>query len=169
MPTVSLTKPTAKPKQPPWYKDPARREEHLKKMDEGRARAIEERKALPVEDQLMAPAEGEPDYFALMRSLRNVRWDRVPLSLAESVMGIIEETRREGLSRLETRRARESTNRCSYCGDPFPQGRFSYQPKWTDLETQQPVSRLCCAKIQCRQKGMQEEDGQRRKRLEARG
>lgn len=137
-------------------------------MADGRAKELEERKAIPAE-QPMDLAEGEPDYIILMRNLRGIRWDRGAFSLMESLLGIIDEARREGLARLETRRARENTNRCSYCGDPFPQGRFSYQPKWTDLDTQQPVSRLCCAKIACRQKGMQEEDGQRRKRLEARG
>ena len=120
-------------------------------------------------------AEGEPDYLDLMRNLRAIRWDRMPLQLAQTLMSIVEEARTEGTGRIRAREERESKDRCNYCHEFFPGhgtaqgGRHYDQRSWHDLATMQIVSRMSCAKIACRQKLNAEADAERRKWMEARG
>ncbi len=154
----------AAPKKLPWYEDPERRQAHLDKLEAGRAARRARLEATPPPKDYQY-ANDEPNYPLLMRMLREIRWDRMELSMADGLMGCLDSARMEGLGRIRQWRERETANRCSYCGDLFPNGRHFEQLVWTDTDTQGLVSRLSCAKLVCRSQMREEHDRERRRRL----
>lgn len=154
------------PRKLPWYEDPERRQAHLDKLQQGRMESARRRNEAAEQEEEPPPiADGEPNYPDLIRALRAIRWDRVELSVADGLLGCIEEARAEGLRRLEARRSRESGHRCSYCGETFPGGRHTEAVSWTDLESGSIIGRLSCARLTCRSQMREEHDRERRKRI----
>lgn len=138
-------------KKTPWHLDPTRRQQHLDKMQAGRDRTKATQQSAPPPTPTER-ADAEPDYIALMRDLTEVRWDRIELSIGNSLMSRIDACRTEGLQRLQGRIERERGERCFYCQTPFINGRHAEMMSWHDPETNQPIGRRVCANQECRGK-----------------